>query len=269
MKNLNYEMQGLTWQARKKDQQDAILINNKVIQEKGRYSTLNISMNNDAWCIAVADGISSHPNSDKAAIAVLKIISQYYQNHTDDIRFSYIQELLSSKLNTKSVIDSATTMAMIRHSSQDKNNQVRIQSLGDSRVYYFSYKSQSWSILTTDDNFLNEIDTTDLSEKNLSILNSGKELASIYDTLTGYFCANSIHEVTQKETQIYQVEPNDVLMVCTDGVFDAIPHHQWPLIKENQSLKEWLKIFVETLKPMAGDNISLVLVRAIHSQIDD
>ena len=34
MNNLTYEMQGLTWQAEKKNQQDAVLIKNKVIYEK-------------------------------------------------------------------------------------------------------------------------------------------------------------------------------------------------------------------------------------------
>ena len=82
MNNLTYEMQGLTWQARKKNQQDAILIKNKVIYEKGRYSSLDISTDQNAWCVAVADGISSQPNSDKAAIAVLEIINEYYKNNT-------------------------------------------------------------------------------------------------------------------------------------------------------------------------------------------
>ena len=262
MKKIIYEMQGLTWQARKKNQQDAILIKNKVIYEKGRYSSLDISTDNNAWCVAVADGISSQPNSDKAAIAVLEIINEYYKNNTADIRLSYIQEVLCSKLKAKSVIDSATTMALIRHSAEDEYNQIRIQSLGDSRVYYFSHQLQSWSILTKDDNFFNEMDISNFSEESFAVLNSGQELASIYDTLTGYFCANSIHEVDEKITQIHKVEPNDVLMVCTDGVFDAITHDEWPLIQTNQSLKEWLKNFVEMLKPFAGDNISLVLVKA-------
>ncbi|AYA01554.1 serine/threonine protein phosphatase [Acinetobacter cumulans] len=262
MKRIIYEMQGLTWQARKKNQQDAILIKNKVIYEKGRYSSLDISTDKNAWCVAVADGISSQPNSDKAAIAVLEIINEYYKNNTADIRLSYIQEVLCSKLKAKSVIDSATTMALIRHSAEDEYNQIRIQSLGDSRVYYFSHQLQSWSILTKDDNFFNEMDISNFSEESIAVLNSGQELASIYDTLTGYFCANSIHEVDEKITQIHKVEPNDVLMVCTDGVFDAITHDEWPLIQINQSLKEWLKNFVEMLKPFAGDNISLVLVKA-------
>jgi hypothetical protein len=53
MNNLTYEMQGLTWQARK-NQQDAILIKNKVIYEKGRYSSLDISTDKNACCVAKA-----------------------------------------------------------------------------------------------------------------------------------------------------------------------------------------------------------------------
>ncbi|WP_374296827.1 PP2C family serine/threonine-protein phosphatase [Acinetobacter sp.] len=263
---MQYEMQGLTWQARKQNQQDAILIKNKVICEKGRYSSLDTLKDNNAWCVAVADGISNQKNSDKAAIAVLEIINEYYKHNLADIRLSYIQELLCTKLKSKSVVDAATTMALIRHSTDDEYNQIRIQSLGDSRVYYFSHQLESWEILTQDDNFFNEMDIANLSKESLALLNSEQELASTYDTLTGYFCANALHEVDEKMTQIHIVEPNDVLMVCTDGVFDAIPHTEWPLIKLNQSLQEWLKNFVKILTPFAGDNISLVLIRATATE---
>ena len=67
---------------------------------------MNISTDKNAWCVAVADGINSQPNSDKAAIAVLEIINEYYKNNTADIRLSYIQSTLF-KLKAKSVIDSA------------------------------------------------------------------------------------------------------------------------------------------------------------------
>ncbi len=65
MQKLAYEMQGLTWQARKKNQQDAILFKNKVIYEKGRYSSLDQVAGNIPWHAAVADGIGSQPNSDQ------------------------------------------------------------------------------------------------------------------------------------------------------------------------------------------------------------
>lgn len=255
MDNISYEMQGLTWQARKKNQQDAILINNKVLYEKGRYSSLDISTNNNSWCIAVADGISSQRNSDKAAIKVLEIINKYYQNNIADIKFAHIQHELCMQLNSKSTLDAGTTMALIRHSYQDENDLIRIQSLGDSRVYSFSHSLQSWNVLTQDDNYLSELDLSSVDPK--------QELASIYDALTGFFCANSLHEVDEKMTLIHRIEANDVLMVCTDGVFDAIPHTKWPLIQSDQSLKDWLKLFVEIMTPTAGDNISLVLVRAV------
>lgn len=257
MQKLAYEMQGLTWQARKKNQQDAILFKNKVIYEKGRYSSLDQVAGNIPWHAAVADGIGSQPNSNQAAIAVLEIINEYYQNNTPDIRLSYIQEALCLKLKAESALNAGTTMALIRHAAEDDQDLVRIQSLGDSRAYHFSYRLQKWKILTEDDNFLNEME--------LSTWDQEQELASIYDVLTGFFCVNAMHEVNEKQTLIYKAEPNDAFMVCTDGVFDAIPHEEWPLIAMSQSVTEWLKNFVEMLKPAAGDNISLVLVRVINS----
>ena len=257
MKNLAYEMQGLTWQARKNNQQDAILIKNKVIYEKGRYSSLDVCTDNSPWCVAVADGISSQPNSHKAAIAVLNTVNKQHQKNVENIKLTDLQHALYTELNSKSVIDAATTMALIRHRSEDKNDQVSIQFLGDSRVYYFSHQFQTWTPLTEDDNFFNEMNLSDLDQE--------QELASMYYVLTGYFCANSLHEVTDKNPITHQMKASDVLMVCTDGVFDAAPHQEWPLIQSSQSLKQWLEDLVEIMKPTAGDNISLVLVRAVES----
>jgi hypothetical protein len=71
-----FEMQGLTWKARSKYQQDAILIGNKVIQHDGLISKLYRYSEQEKWCIAVADGISNSPTADKAAYTVLNALTQ-------------------------------------------------------------------------------------------------------------------------------------------------------------------------------------------------
>lgn len=277
---LNYEMQGLTWQALKRNQQDAILIAGKVIQHKGVYSKFFNFYVNESWCVAVADGVSSHSYSDRAAKQVLKSIQRYYAEHQQDIRFSHIQEQLCTALDKIDTdwddehIDepeqavthgASTTMALLRHSAQDQGNIIKIQSLGDSRVYMFSQQTQQWLLLTQDDNFLNElVNAEGLNDAELAAQYGmgQKELASMYYVLTGFFCADGLHEVSEKPTLTYTAQHGDAFLVCTDGVFDALPAEQWQPILAEQSLKQWLETFLKCLSPTAGDNVSLVLVRA-------
>jgi protein phosphatase len=71
-----FEMQGLTWKARSKYQQDAILIENKVIQHDGLITKLYSHSEKEQWCVAVADGISNSPAAEQAAYTVLKALTQ-------------------------------------------------------------------------------------------------------------------------------------------------------------------------------------------------
>ncbi len=95
----SYEMQGLTWQALKKNQQDAVLIAGRVIQHKGIYSKPFLFDAHASWCAAVADGISSHSHSGMAAHQVLETVQRYYAQHEQDIKFAYIQDELCRALD--------------------------------------------------------------------------------------------------------------------------------------------------------------------------
>lgn len=264
----SYEMQGLTWQALKKNQQDAVLIAGKVIQHKGIYSKPFLFNADESWCAAVADGISSHRHSGMAAHQVLETVQRYYAQHEQDIKFSYIQDELCRALDHADLNDledaegslscaetygAGTTMALARHAAADPPDLIRIQSLGDSRVYAFCSLQWKWQPLTLDDNFYNELAGLHALED--------QELASIYDVLTGFFCADWQEEVAEKNTVRYQVKTGDALLICTDGVYDAMEHAEWPPVALGQPLKVWLTEFYESIKCRAGDNLSLVLIR--------
>lgn len=279
-----YEMQGLTWQARKTNQQDAILIAGKVIQHKGVYSKYFCFDAKQSWCVAVADGVSSHHYSGRAAKSVLKSVQEYYADHEQDIRFSYIQQQLCTTLDNidfdweddnepvQAVTHGAsTTLALLRHSMQDADNEVKIQSLGDSRVYVFRQQTKQWQSLTEDDNFINELVNSDeLSNAELAAKYEmgEKELASMYYVLTGFFSADSLHEVPEKQTLTHKAQNGDVFLVCTDGVYDAVPHEDWQAAPSTeQTLKEWLEFFLKSLSPTAGDNISLIVIRVTEEDV--
>ena len=76
-----FEMQCLTWKARSMYQQDAILIENKVIQHDGLITKLYSHSEKEQWCVAVADGISNSPVAEQAAYTVLNALMQNKKIH--------------------------------------------------------------------------------------------------------------------------------------------------------------------------------------------
>lgn len=278
---MSYEMQGLTWQAKRRNQQDAILINHKVIQHKGVWTKHYQFNSNQAWCVAVADGVSSNEHSGKAASKVLEIIDEHFCQQTTNITFSIIQDRLCKALaeNPDTYIDllddqesgdikpakhdPSTTMVLLRYVPALPYNQITIQSLGDSRAYAFCNEQKKWVALTRDDNFYEELLAVD------QIKYCDQEVASSYYVLTEYFCANWLHEAPEKPVTYYELKVNDALLICTDGVFDALGSEYWPPIPHEQSLEEWLDMILEKIRhsPNCHDNVSMILVRGQLSGI--
>lgn len=248
-----FEMQGLTWKARSKYQQDAILIENKVIQHDGLISKLYSHSEKEQWCIAVADGISNSPTVDKASYTVLKALTQNRKLEPYEA-FTIQQYLLDQLANKKSSFGASSTLALIHHGT--RQGFVTIQHLGDSRVYLFSQHDQKWHCLTRDHNYLEQL-------RENGEVKEGENYASIYGALLQYFCADPLHEVMDFTTTEEYLTQHDALLVCTDGVHDVMECREWPALKVDMELGAWLLDMKASLdSKQAYDNVSMVLVRA-------
>ena len=248
-----FEMQGLTWKARSKYQQDAILIENKVIQHDGVISKRYCHSEQEKWCVAVADGISNSPTADKAAYTVLNALTQ--NREAGQYQALAIQQYLVDQLaNQKSSFGASSTLALIYNDA--RQGFVKIQHIGDSRVYLFSQHDQKWHCLTRDDNYLEEL-------RENGEVRAGENYASIYDALLQYFCADPLHEVMDFTIAEEFLTQNDALLVCTDGVHDVMECTEWPPLIVDMELRTWLLEMKELLHlKQAYDNVSMVLVRA-------
>ena len=249
----SFEMQGLTWKARSKYQQDAILIENKVIQHDGLISKRYYHSEQEKWCVAVADGISNSPTADKAAYTILNALTQ--NREAGQYQALAIQQYLVDQLaNQKSSFGASSTLALIHNDA--RQGFVTIQHIGDSRVYLFSQHDQKWHCLTRDHNYLEQL-------RENGEVKAGENYASIYDALLQYFCADPLHDVMDFTTAEEFLTQNDVLLVCTDGVHDVIECTEWPSLKVDMELRTWLLEMKELLHfKQAYDNVSMVLVRA-------
>ncbi|MEG0603685.1 MAG: protein phosphatase 2C domain-containing protein [Acinetobacter sp.] len=248
-----FEMQGLTWKARSKYQQDAILIENKVIQHDGLISKLDRHSEQDKWCVAVADGISNSPTADKAAYTILSALTQ--NREVEQYQALAIQQYLVDQLaNQKGSFGASSTLALIHNDA--RQGFVTIQHLGDSRVYLFSQHDQKWHCLTRDHNYLEHL-------RENGKIKTGENYASIYDVLLQYFCADPLHEVSDFTIAEEFLTQNDALLVCTDGVHDVMECTEWPPLKADIELRMWLLEMKALLHlKQAYDNVSMVLVRA-------
>ena len=248
-----FEIQGLTWKARSKHQQDAILIENKVIQHDGLSSKRYCHTEQEKWCVAVADGISNSPAAERAAYTVLKALTQ--NREVGQYQASTVQQFLVDQLaNQKNSFGASSTLALIHNHS--KQGFVTIQHLGDSRVYLFSQHDQKWHCLTSDHNYLEQL-------RESGEVKAGENYASIYDALLQYFCADPLHEVMDYTTTEEYLTENDALLVCTDGVHDVMECREWPALKVDMELRAWLLNMKASLdSKQAYDNVSMVLVRA-------
>lgn len=248
-----FEMQALTWKARSKYQQDAILIENKVIQHDGVISKRYCHSEQEQWCVAVADGISNSPTADKAAYTVLSALTQNRErrNYQASIVQEYLVDQLANKTNS---FGASSTLALIHNEA--RQGFVTIQHIGDSRVYLFSQHDQKWHCLTKDHNYLEQL-------KQNGEVKVGENYASIYDALLQYFCADSLHEVPEFTCKEEFLTQNDALLVCTDGVHDVVECTGWPPLKVDMELRTWLLEMKELLHlKQVYDNVSMILVRA-------
>ncbi|WP_180042786.1 MULTISPECIES: PP2C family serine/threonine-protein phosphatase [unclassified Acinetobacter] len=248
-----FEMQGLTWKARSKYQQDAILIENKVIQHDGLISKLYSHSEKELWCVAVADGISNSPAADQAAYTVLSGLTK--NRKLEPYQAFTIQQYLVDQLaHQKNSFGASSTLALIHNDA--RQGFVTIQHLGDSRVYLFSQHDQKWHCLTRDHNYLEQL-------RENGEVKEGENYASIYGALLQYFCADPLHEVMDFTTTEEYLTQHDALLVCTDGVHDVMECREWPPLKVDMELRAWLLDMKASLdSKQAYDNVSMVLVRA-------
>lgn len=254
-----YEMMGFTWRAKSSKQQDAILIAETVFQDDLGITALHQFTELDSWCVAVADGVSSSPRSEKAAVTVLESVkTQSIEYPNTDIDFQEIQHNLCLQLaDNPKTTSASSTLALVR--STPSKGHLRIQSLGDSRVYIYCSFYREWSCLTIDHTFLEEL-------RHRGEIDSRQQYASIYNGLTSCFCADWLNEVANSPPQRALLLTNNALLICTDGVHDVLNCRCWPGFDKEVTHKEWLTSMKKLLSQPdinAYDNVSMVLLRLI------
>ena len=231
----------------------------------------------DAFCVAVSDGVAESNLSQYASLKTVKTVKQLWQNYLDNSNQSPVMDIskIYEKVATlpKRFYGASATLALVyRTFAKDNqtNSSVVIKHIGDSRVYHFSAMTKTWRCITRDHNLLNQLVDEQAAAENrqadFSEYNQDGMASPMY-ALTDCLIADSDLEnnpMPAFENQTLAVSSDDCLVVCTDGVHDLVFCNEWQGIDKHTDLQAWLKQLRKQIyasKGRAYDNATAILVR--------
>lgn len=231
----------------------------------------------DAFCVAVSDGVSQSNLSQVASLKAMKTVKQLWQTYLDNPNQSAVMDILKiyEKVATlpKRYYGASATLALVYRplaKASETNSTVIIKHIGDSRVYHFSAMTKTWRCITRDHNLLNQIVDEQAAAENrradFSEYNQNGMASPMY-ALTDCLIADSdldSNPMPAFENQTLAVSSGDCLVVCTDGVHDLVFCNEWQGIDKHTDLQEWLKWLRKQIyasKGRAYDNATAILVR--------
>lgn len=231
----------------------------------------------DAFCVAVSDGVSQSDFSQVASLKAMKTVKQLWQTYLDNPNQSAVMDILKiyEKVATlpKRYYGASATLALVyRTFAKDKHphSSVVIKHIGDSRVYHFSAMTKTWRCITRDHNLLNQlIDEKAENENRQADFGEYNQdgMASPMYALTDCLIADSDldnNPMPTYDSQTLKVSSDDCLVVCTDGVHDLVACDKWQSIDKHTNLQAWLKQLSKQIYASEGrayDNATAILVR--------
>ena len=256
-------------------QQDAFFFVDDYYQE--RLGITPVHRCDDAFCVAVSDGVSQSDFSQVASLKAMKTVKQLWQTYLDNPNQSAVMDIskIYEKVATlpKRYYGASATLALVYRTfakDNQSNSSVVIKHIGDSRVYHFSAMTKTWRCITRDHNLLNQIVDEQAAAENRQA-DFGKYnqegMASPLYALTDCLIADSdldSNPMPAFDSQTLKVSSGDCLVVCTDGVHDLVLCDEWQGIDKHTNLQAWLKQLrkqIYAAKGRAYDNATAILVR--------
>nr|WP_144918810.1 protein phosphatase 2C domain-containing protein [Moraxella osloensis] len=231
----------------------------------------------DAFCVAVSDGVAESNLSQYASLKTVKTVKQLWQNYLDNSNQSAVMDIskIYEKVATlpKRFYGASATLALVYRplaKASETNPPIVIKHIGDSRVYHFSANTKTWRCITRDHNLLNQlIDEKAENENRQADFGEYNQdgMASPMYALTDCLIADSdldSNPMSAYDSQTLKVSSGDCLVVCTDGVHDLVLCDEWQGIDKHTDLQAWLKQLRKQIyasKGRAYDNATAILVR--------
>ena len=251
-------------------QQDAFFfLDNWYQEDLGVMAVTSVEL---PLCLAVSDGVASSNYSQYCSKAVVKAVSRLWSEHKS-IRSETIHQLINKTKHSSKRHGAAATLAMmVGELNSDGTIKATITHVGDSRVYWLPEGAAEWQCLTRDHNLLNELIDQKAQEQGryaeFSDYNREGMAGSLY-SITECFALTTDDSYTSSEapesnSRKIDVNRGDCLLVCTDGIHDLVPSHDWQPVRAETDLQEWLIALKNRVYDSEGDaydNGTAILVR--------
>ena len=249
-------------------QQDAFFfLDNWYQEDLGMMAVTPVAL---PFCLAVSDGVASSNHSQHCSKAVVKAIRRLW-NDQKGISSDSIHQLINEAKHSSKRHGAAATLAMVV-GELDSEGLVKVTHVGDSRVYRLPEGASQWQCLTRDHNLLNELIDQQAQEQGrraeFSDYNREGMAGSLY-SITECFALTADESYLRSkapEGNSCQIDINsgDCLLVCTDGIHDLVPSHDWQPVSAETDLQDWLvnlKSQVYDSDGNAYDNGTAILIR--------
>jgi len=224
------------------------------------------------FCLAVSDGVASSNHSQHCSKAVVKAISRLWRNHRK-LTADAIHQLINQAKHSSKRHGAAATLAMVVGEVNSEGLvKVTITHVGDSRAYWLPEGASQWQCLTRDHNLLNELIDQQAQEKGrhaeFADYNREGMAGSLY-SITECFALTADNSDTSSESpesvsRTIEVNSGDCLLICTDGIHDLVPSHNWQTVSAQTDLQDWLIALKNKVYDSDGnayDNGTAILLR--------
>lgn len=224
------------------------------------------------FCLAVSDGFTSSNHSQHCSKSVVKAISRLWSHNTKPTADAIHQLVNQTKHSSKRHGAAATLAMIVGELNSGVTIKVTITHVGDSRVYWLPKGATQWQCLTRDHNLLNELIDQQAQEEgrqaNFPDYNREGMAGSLY-SITECFALTTDDSYTSSEapesiSRTIEVNSGDCLLVCTDGIHDLVPSHEWQAVSVETDLQEWLIALKDQVYDSEGDaydNGTAILLR--------
>ncbi|PWA13461.1 Stp1/IreP family PP2C-type Ser/Thr phosphatase [Pueribacillus theae] len=233
--------------------------------DTGKIRTLNedsggLFYNNDNLLAIVADGMGGHQAGEIASSMAVSYLKEQWQKAEIELNPAKTEEwLVENVQNTnKKLLEFAKTNPDCRGMGTTvvsvicTPNYVTLAHIGDSRVYLLN--ENGFSLLTEDHSLVNEL------VKNGQI---SKEEAEHHPRKHVLLRALGTEEQVEIDIRSISWEPNDVILLCSDGLTNKVDEKEiQKIISSDSSIPSKAEELISLANQAGGDdNITLILIK--------
>lgn len=206
----------------------------------------------------VADGMGGHNAGQIASAIAIEAAERFFENNNNKYSDKALLVAHSLSAANKEVIEytsvypetigMGTTMTFVY---MDDNGLAYIGHVGDSRAYLIN--TSGIAQLTNDHSYVGEL-----------LRNGGitEEAALSHPQRNLLMRAIGCSPQVEIDVIIHEVNKDDMILLCTDGLFNMVSNEDIKLIVLQNSIKDAVDILVDTaLKSGGNDNITVVLIK--------